>query len=142
VQRVTWSTCSRGFTISGKRDYTILVGLVLGSSSGKLHGLLGKLSEGSDQAEVDMEGFGHGGCPRAALVGRGEVTGAAGELGRVWRDAGEATGKMVVHEGGLYSRSHARHGGGRGLARGCTCGRALSRSRLSTHVEHVVVYFC
>jgi hypothetical protein len=48
VHRVTRSTCSGGFTNSGERDYTIPVGLVLGSSSGKLHGLLGKLSEGSD----------------------------------------------------------------------------------------------
>jgi hypothetical protein len=97
VQRVTRSTCSDGFTNSGERDCTILVGLVLGSSSGKLHGLLGKLSKGSDRAKVGGKGFGHGGCPRAALAGRGEVTGAAGELGRVRRGAGEATGKMVVH---------------------------------------------
>ena len=48
VQRVTRSTCSGGFTNSGERDYTVLMGLVLGSSSGKLHGLLGKLSEGLD----------------------------------------------------------------------------------------------
>jgi hypothetical protein len=85
------------------------VGLVLGSSLGNLHGLLGKLSEGSDRAEVDGKGFGHDGCPRAALAGHGKVTGAAGELGRVRRGAGEATGKLVVHEGGLYSRSWARH---------------------------------
>jgi hypothetical protein len=94
------------------------VGLVLGSSSGKLHGLLGKLSEGSDQAEVGGEGFGHGGCPRAALAGRREVTGAAGELGKVRRGVDEATGKMVVHEGGIYSHSRARHGRGHGGGRG------------------------
>jgi hypothetical protein len=52
VQWITRSTCSGGFTNSGERDCTIPVGLVLGSSSGKLHGLLGKLSEGSDRAEV------------------------------------------------------------------------------------------
>jgi hypothetical protein len=129
---VTRSTCSGKFTNSGERDYTIPVGLFLGSSSGKVHGLLGELSEKSDRAVVGRTGFGHGGRPRAALAGRGEVAGAAGELGRVRRDAKEATGKMVVHEGGLYSRSQARyrrgHGGGRGRAWGCACGRALSRS--------------
>jgi hypothetical protein len=122
VQRVTWSTCSSGFTNSGERDYTISVGLVLASNSGKLHGLLGKLSEGSDRAELDGKGFGHGGCPRAALAGRGEVTGAAGVLGRVRRGAGEATGKMAVHEGGLYSPSRAGHGRGTGVAEGARGG--------------------
>jgi hypothetical protein len=74
VQRVTRSTCFGGFTNSSERDCTIPVGLVLGSSSAKLHGLLGKLSEGSDRAEVGGKGFGHSGCPRAALAGRREVT--------------------------------------------------------------------
>jgi hypothetical protein len=82
---------------SGERDCPVPVGLVLGSSSGKLHGLLGKLSEGSDRAEVDGKGFGHGGCPRAALAGRGEVAGVAGELWRVRRGTKEATGKMAMH---------------------------------------------
>jgi hypothetical protein len=58
------------------------------------------------------------GRPRAALAGRGEVARAAGWLGKAWRGAEGATGKMVVHEGGLYSHSRARHrcghGGGRG----------------------------
>jgi hypothetical protein len=97
VQRVTRSTCSGGFTNSGERDYTIPMGLVLGSSLGKLHGLLGKLSEGLDRVEVGGKGFGHGGCPRAALAGRWEVAGAGGELGRVRRGTKEATGTMVVH---------------------------------------------
>jgi hypothetical protein len=97
VQRVTRSTCSDRFTNSGKCDYTIPVGLVLGSSSGKLHGLPGKLSEGLDRAKVGGKGVGHSGCPRAALAERGEVAGAAGELGRVRRGTEEATGKMVVH---------------------------------------------
>jgi hypothetical protein len=78
VQWFTRSTCSGGFTNSGERDCTVPVGLILGSSSGKLHGLLRKLSEGSDRVEVGGKGFGHGGRPRAALAGRGEVTGAAG----------------------------------------------------------------
>jgi hypothetical protein len=63
---------------------------------------------------VGGKGFGYGGCPRAALAGHREVAGAAGELGRVRRGAGEATGKMAVHEGGLYSRSRAWYGRGHG----------------------------
>jgi hypothetical protein len=73
------------------------VGLVLGSSSGKLHSLLGKLSEGLDRVEVGGKGLGHGGCPRAALAGRREVAGAAGELWRVRHGTEEATGKMAMH---------------------------------------------
>jgi hypothetical protein len=95
VQRVTRSTSFGGVTNSGERNCTIPVGLVLSSSSSKLHNLLGKLSEGSDRAEVGGKGFGHGGCPRAALAGRGEVTGATGELEKVRRSAEEATGKMA-----------------------------------------------
>jgi hypothetical protein len=137
VQRVTRSTCSGGFTNSGERDYTIPVGLVLSSSSGKLHGLLGKLSEGSDRAEVGGKGFGHGGYPRAALAGHGEVTGAASELGRVRRSAGEATGKMIVHEGGLYSRSRARYEHGHGGGRPRTGARAAAASaRLAGQTRH------
>jgi hypothetical protein len=89
VQWFTRSTCSGGFTNSGERDCTVLVGLVLGSSSGKLHGLLRKLSEGSDRAKVGGKGFGHGGRPRA---GHGEVARAAswlGRLGAVRRGNGE-----------------------------------------------------
>jgi hypothetical protein len=137
VQGVTQSTCSGGFTNSGERDCTIPVGLVLGSSSGKIHGLLRKLSEGSDRAEVGGKGFGHGGCPRAALAGRGEVTGAAGELGRVRRGAEEATGKMAVHEGGLYSRSWARYGHGHGGGRPCAKAHAAAASaRLASQTRH------
>jgi hypothetical protein len=131
VQRVTRSTCSGGFTNSGERDCTIPVGLVLGSSSGKLHGLLGKLSEGSDRAEVGGKGFGYYGCPRAALAGRGEVTGAAGELGRVRRSAEEATRKMAMHEGGLYSRSRAWYGRGHEGGRPCTGASAATTSARS-----------
>jgi hypothetical protein len=120
VQWVTRSTRSSGATNSGECDCTVLVGLVLGSSSGRLHGLSGKLSEGSDRAEVGSGWFDHGGRPRAALVGRGEVAKAASELGKVRRDAEGATGKAAVHEGGLYSHLRARHrrghGGGRGHA--------------------------
>jgi hypothetical protein len=118
VQWFTRSTCSGGFTNSGERDCTVLVGLVLGSSSGKLHGLLRKLSESSDRAKVGGGWFDHGGRPRAALAGRGEVAGAAGELGKVRRGAEGVTGKVAVHEGGLDSHSRAWHGCGHGGGRG------------------------
>jgi hypothetical protein len=137
VQRVTRSTRSGGFTNSGEHDCTIPVGLVLGSSLGKLHGLLGKLSEGSDRAEVGGKGFGHSGCPQEALAGRREVAGAAGELGRVRRGAEEATGKMAVHEGGLYSRSWARYGRGHGGGRPHAGARAAAaRARLAGQTRH------
>ena len=71
VQWITRSTCSGGVTNSGERDLTVLVGLVLGSSLGKLHDLPRKLSEGSDRAEVG---------------GNGLAT--AGALGRPWQVAG------------------------------------------------------
>jgi hypothetical protein len=104
VQRITRSTCSGGVPNSSEHDCAIPVGLVLGSSLGKLHGLLMKLSEGLDQAEEGRKGVGHGGCPQAALAEREEVTEAVGLLWRVRRGAEEATGKMAGHWGGLYSR--------------------------------------
>ena len=114
VQRLTRSTCSGGVPNSSEHDCALPVARVLGSSSRKLHGISGKLSEGLDRAEEGGKGAGHGGCPWAALAERGEVAGAAGELGRVRRGAGEATGKMVVHWGGLYSRGAGVVTGGRG----------------------------
>jgi hypothetical protein len=86
VQRVTRSTCSGGIPNSGEHDCTIPVGLVLGLSSGKLHGLPGKLSEGLDRAEVGGKGVGHSGCPQAALAERGrspELRASTRELGVV-----------------------------------------------------------
>jgi hypothetical protein len=92
------------------------VARVLGSSSCKLHGLSGKLSEGLDRAEEGGKGAGHGGCPRAALAGRGEVARAMGELGGVRRGMEEATGKAAGHWDGLYSRGAGVVTGGRGRA--------------------------
>jgi hypothetical protein len=144
VQRVTRSTRSGGVTNSGERERTVPVGLVLGSSSGKLHGLSRKLFEGSDGAEVGGKGLVHGGRPRAALAGRGEVAGVAGELGRVRRGAEGVTGKVAMHEGGLYSHSRARHRHGhagwpttRGGARGggqCALGRSDKASSTWQHL--------
>jgi hypothetical protein len=104
VQRFTRSTCSGGVSNSGEHDCAIPVAWVPGSSSGKLHSLLRELSEGLDRAEEGGKGFVHGGCPRAALVGRGEVAGAMGELMGVRPGTEEATRKMARNWGGLYSR--------------------------------------
>jgi hypothetical protein len=93
VRRLTRSTCAGGVLNSGEHDLATPVAGVLGSSSGKLHGLLVELSEGLDRAKEGGKGFGHGGCPRAALAGRGEVAGAMGELRGVWRGTEDATGE-------------------------------------------------
>jgi hypothetical protein len=98
---------------------------VLGSSSSKLHGLLGNLSRGLDRAEEGRKWFDHGGCLRAALAGRGEVAGAMGELRGVWHGAEDATGKTAGLWGGLYSRGAGVVTAAAG-ARGFAHGRALS----------------
>jgi hypothetical protein len=91
-------------------------GEVLGLSLGKLYDLPGKLPWGLDRVEEDREWFGHGGCPRAALAGRGEVAGAMGELRGVWHGAKDATGKTAGLWDGLYSRGTGVVTGGRGRA--------------------------
>jgi hypothetical protein len=70
AQRLTRSTCAGGVPNSGEHDCAFPVVGVLGSSSGKLHGLLGKLPRGLDQAEEAGNG--------SAMV----VV-----LGRLWRVA-------------------------------------------------------
>jgi hypothetical protein len=104
VQRLTRPTCAGGVPNSDEHDCAFPVAGVRGSSSSKLHGLLGDLSRGLDRAEEGRKWFGHGGCPRPALAGRGEVAGATGELRGVWRSTEDATGKIAGHWGGLYSR--------------------------------------
>jgi hypothetical protein len=116
AQRLTRSTCAGGVLNFGERDCAFPVAKVLGSSSGKLHDLLGKLPRGLDRAKEGGKWFGHGGCLRAALAGRREVAGAMGELGGVGRGTGDATGKMAGHWGGLYSRGAGVVTGGRGRA--------------------------
>jgi hypothetical protein len=91
----------------------------------------GEAIRGLGSSGGGREWSGHGGRPRAALAGRGEVAGAAGELGRVRRGAEEATVKMVVHEGGLYSRSRARYERGHGGGRPCAGARAIATSARS-----------
>jgi hypothetical protein len=73
------------------------------------------------RAEEGEKGVGHGGCPQVALAGRGEVAGAAGELGRVRRGTEEATRMMSGHWGGLYSR-------GAGVVTGWPRARGVSRA--------------
>jgi hypothetical protein len=107
AQRLTWSTCAGRVPNSGEHDCAFPVAGVLGSSLGKLHGLLGKLPRGLDRAEEGGKRFGHGGCPRAALAGRGEVTGAMGELWGVGRGTGDATGKMAGHWAGFIAVARA-----------------------------------
>ena len=92
------------------------VARILGSRLCKLHGLSGKLSEGLDRAEEGGKGVGHGGCPRAALAGRGEVARAMGELGGVRRGTEEAMRMVAGHRGGLYSHDAGVVTGGRGRA--------------------------
>jgi hypothetical protein len=82
VQWVTRSTCSSGVTNSGERDHTVLVGLVLGSSLGKLHGLSRKLSEGSDRAKVGGSGL----ATVGALGWHWQVAGRSPEL---WAGSGK-----------------------------------------------------
>jgi hypothetical protein len=124
VQRLTRSTCAGGVPNSGEHDCAFLVAGVLSSSSGKLHGLPGDLSRGLDQAEEGGKWFGHGGCPRAALAGRGEVAGAMDELRGVWRGTEHAMGKIAGHWAGFIAVARAWSRGGRGragvLARACS----------------------
>jgi hypothetical protein len=117
VQRLTRSTCVGWVPNSGEHDCAFPVARVHGSSSGKLHDHPGDLSTGLDRAEEGGNWFGHGGCPRAALAGRGEVAGAMGNLRGVWCGTEGATGRIAGHWGGLYSRGMgALSRGGRGRA--------------------------
>jgi hypothetical protein len=116
AQRLTWSTRAGGGPNSGERDCAFPVAGVPSSSSGKLHGLLWKLPRGFDRAEEGGKWFGHSGCPRAALAGRGEGAGARGKLRGVWCGTGDATGKMAGHRGRLYSRGAGVVTDGRGRA--------------------------
>jgi hypothetical protein len=116
AQRLTRSTCACGAPNSGEHDCAIPVAGVLGSSSGKLHGLLGELPRGLDRVEEEGKWFGHGGCPRAALAGREEVTGAMGGLRGVWRGTEDAMRKIAGHWAGFIAVARAWSRGGRGRA--------------------------
>jgi hypothetical protein len=116
AQRLTRSTCADGVPNFGERDCAFPVAGVPGSSSSKLLGLLGKLPRGLDQAEEGGKRFGHGGCPRAALAGRGGVARAMGELWGVRRGTEDATGKIAGHWDRLYSHGTGVVTGDRGRA--------------------------
>jgi hypothetical protein len=121
------------------------VGLVLGSSLGKLHGLSRKLSEGSDRAEV-------GGIGLVTVVALGrlwwvegrspELRAGSGRLGAVRR--GRQGRWPCMRVGFIATRGHDTGvGTGRPRARGgARAGVLWARSRVPAHVEHVVVYFC
>jgi hypothetical protein len=125
AQRLTRSTCASGVPNSGEHDCAFPMAGVPGSSSGKLHGLLGKLPRGLDRAEEFRKRFGHSGCPRAALAGRGEVAGAMGELWGVRRGTEDATGKIAGHWAGFIAVARAWSRAA-AAARGFAHGRALS----------------
>jgi hypothetical protein len=116
AQRLTRSTCAGGVLNSGERDCAFPVAGVPGSSSGKLHSLLGKLPRGLDRAEEGGKWFDHGGCRRAALARRGEVTKAMGELRGVRHGTEDATRNIAGHWGGFYSRGAGVVTGSRGRA--------------------------
>jgi hypothetical protein len=124
VQRLTRSTCSGGVPNSGEHDCAIPVARVLGSSSCKLHGLPRELSEGLDRAEEGEKRVGHGGCPRAALAGHGEVVGAMGELGEFGAGQGMQRGRQPGSRTGFIAvaRAWSRAAGGRAgvHARACS----------------------
>jgi hypothetical protein len=125
AQRLTRSTCAGGAPNSGEHDCAFPVARVLSSSLGKLYSLPGKLPRGLDQAEEGGEWFGHGGCPRAALAGRGEVVGARDELQGVGRGTGHATGKRLGTGAGFIAVARAWSQAAAD-ARGFAHGRALS----------------
>jgi hypothetical protein len=143
VQRVTWSTRSGGVTNSGEHDCTIPVGLVLCSSSGKLHDLLGKLSEDSDREEVGGNGLAMAGALGRLwrVAGRSpELRASSGELGAVRRRQRERWSCMRV---GFI----AAHGHGTGMGTGVadhTRGRARQRPMRARPVrqgiEHVAAF--
>jgi hypothetical protein len=125
AQRLTRSTCAGGVLNSDEHDCAFPVAGVLGLSLGKLYGLPGKLPRGLDRAKEDRGWFGHGGCPRVALAGRGEVAGAMGELRGVWHGAKDATGKTAELWDGFIAVARAWSRAAAG-AWGFAHGRALS----------------
>jgi hypothetical protein len=105
----------------------------------------GKISKGSDRAEVGGNGLTMAGTLGRLLrvAGRSlELRASSGKLGAARR---RQWGRWpCTRVGFIAARGHGT-GVGTGAAegtRGCACGRALARSRVSAHVEHVVVYFC
>jgi hypothetical protein len=128
VQWITRSTCSGGVTKSGERDCTVPVGLVLGSSLGKLYGLSRKLSEGSDRVEVGGNGLAMAGALGWLwwVAGRSpELRAGSGRLGVVRKGR---QGRCPCMRVGFIATCGHDMGAGTGAAegaRGRACGRAL-----------------
>jgi hypothetical protein len=86
---------------------------------------------------------GHGDRSSVDEAGRGEVVGAAGWLRKSRHGAEGVTGRVAVHEGGLYSHSRARHGHGRGggsTASGARVAVASPRLAGRQGIEHVAAF--
>jgi hypothetical protein len=143
VQRVTRSTCSGGFTNSGERDCTIPVGLVLGSSSGKLHGLLGSYP----RAQIERRWAGKGLATMVALgrlwrvAGRSpELRASSGELGAVRR---RQRGRWPCTRVGFIAvRGHGMGVGTRAAdhARGRARQRPVRARPVRQGIEHVAAF--
>jgi hypothetical protein len=125
AQRLTRSTCAGGVPNSGERDCAFPVAEVLGSSSGKLHGLLGKLP----RAWIERRRAGNG---SATMVVFGRLWRVAERSPELWASSGElgagqgmqrgrwlGTGAGFIAVARAWSRAAAE-------ARGFAHGRALS----------------
>jgi hypothetical protein len=81
-QRITRSMFTGGVLNSGEHDCAITVARVLGSSSCKLHGFPGELSEGLDRAEEGGKGL-------ATVVVLGRLWRVAERSPELWASSGE-----------------------------------------------------
>jgi hypothetical protein len=144
AQRLTWSTCAGGVPNSGERDCAFPVVGVLGSSSGKLHGLLGKLPRGLDRAE-------EGGKRLATVVVLGRLWRVAERSPELWTSSGEfgagqgmqrgrwsGTGAGFIAVARAWSRAAAD---ARGFAHGRALGAPPSVSPRRTRVCLLLPWF-
>jgi hypothetical protein len=123
VQWITRSTCSGGVTNSGERDLTAPVGLVLGSSLGKLHGLPRKLS----RARIERRWAGLVWSRWSPSGGSGRSRGGRRSCGLGSVQRGRQGRWPCMRVGFIATRGHDT-GVGTGAAegvRGRACGRAL-----------------
>jgi hypothetical protein len=125
AQRLTRSTCASGAPNSGEHDCAFSVAGVLGSSSGKLHGLLGNLSRVLDRAE-------EGGNGSATVVAFGRLWRVAERSPELWASSGEfgagqrmQRGRQPSSGAGFIAVARAWSQAAAG-ARGFAHGRALS----------------
>jgi hypothetical protein len=71
----------------------------------------------------------HDGRSSEEEAGHGEVAGATGWFGKARHGVEGVTGRVAVHEGGLYSRSQARHGVGAGASAAVASPRSVGQAR-------------